>query len=112
MSLKTDYLQGANGFTAQMADVFAQGQAYVIANLATLTTELQTNAAKGVKSFKVTLLSPFEPSNLRLKGLHMQTYFSGISAGLMAQEIYNYEVTIALNTSDNVDTKVDLNFSF
>lgn len=112
MSLKTDFLQGANGFTAQMADVFAQGQAFVTTNLATLTTELQTNAAKGLKTFKVTLTNPFEPSNLRLKGLHMNTYFAGISAGLMAQEIYNYEAVITLNTSDNVDTKIDLTFSF
>ena len=94
MSLKTDFLDGANGFTQQMADVFAQGQAYITANLTALTTELQTNASKGIKNFKVTLLSPFEPSNLRLKGLHMQTYFSGISAGLMtiAGEIYIFKL--------------------
>lgn len=112
MSLKTDYLDGVNGFTQQMADVFAQGQAYVTTNLSALTTELQSNAAKGNKKFKVTLLSPFEPANLRLKGLHMQTYFAGIRAALMAEDIYDYEVVIELNTADTTDTKIDLTFSF
>lgn len=112
MSLKTDFLDGANGFTLQMADVFAQGEAYIATNLASITTELQTNAAKGLKKFKVTLLSPFEPANLRLKGLHMETYFSGIRAALLAQDIYMYEVAISLNTNDTIDTKVDLDFTF
>jgi hypothetical protein len=112
MSLKTDFLDGANGFTQQMADVFAQGESFIATNLATITTQLQENAAKGLKKFKVTLLSPFEPANLRLKGLHMNTYFSGIQSALLAEEIYNYEVVISLNTNDTIDTKIDLDFTF
>lgn len=111
MSLKTDYLQGANGFTTQMADVFTQGSTFVATNLSVLTTALQTQSAKGVKVFTVNLTGPFEPSNLRLKGIHMNTYFAGIRAGLMAQDIYDYEVTVTLNISDTINTSVDLNFS-
>ena len=112
MSLKTDFLDGANGFTMQMADVFAQGEAFIALNLASITTQLQDNAGKGLKKFKITLLSPFEPANLRLKGLHMNTYFSGILAALLAEDIYTYEVAISLNTSDTIDTKIDLDFTF
>ena len=112
MSLKTDYLDGANGFTQKMANVFAQGEAFVITNLATLTTQLQTFSAQGVKKFTITLPATFEPANLRLKGIHMNTYFAGIRAGLAAQDIYDYEVTVGLNTSDNINTSIDLTFSF
>lgn len=111
MSLKTDYLDGANGFTQKMATVFAAGQQFVVDNRAGLQAELETNAAKGNKTFTVTLLTAFEPEFLRLKGNHMSTYFSGIRAGLLTEEIYEHEVTIALNTSDQVDTYVDLKFS-
>jgi hypothetical protein len=112
MSLKTDFLDGANGFTQQMADVFAQGEAFITTNLATITTQLQENAGKGLKKFKISLTGPFEPANLRLKGLHMETYFSGIRAALLAEDIYMYEVQISLNTNDTIDTKIDLDFTF
>lgn len=112
MSLKTDYLQGSTGLTTQMLAVFTAGEAFITTNLATLTTAMQTNAAAGITKFTVTLLSPAPGHNLRLKGVYMNTYFSGIKAALMAQEIYDYEVAVVLNTSDTVDTSIDLNFSF
>jgi hypothetical protein len=112
MSLKTDYLQGATGLTTQMLAVFASGEAFVVANLATLTAAMQTNAAAGVSKFTVTILASVSERNLRLKGTYMNTYFAGIRSGLMAQEIYDYEVAVVLNTSDTVDTSIDLNFNF
>lgn len=111
MSLKTDYLDGANGFTQKMALVFAAGEQFVVDNRAALQAELETNAAKGNKTFTVNILTAFEPEYLRLQGNHMKTYFSGIRAGLLAEEIYEQEVTITLNTSDQVDTSVDLKFT-
>ena len=112
MSLKTDYLDGANGFTQQMADVFAQGQALVTANLVSLQASLQEAASKGQKSFTVNLITTFEPANLRLEGLHLQTYLSGIRSQLLTEEIYEYEVALALNTSDLTTTSIDFNFTF
>lgn len=112
MSLKTDYLEGANGFTQKMQDVFTAGQSFVTTNLAALTTELQTNAAQGKKSFTVSLLTTFEPTNLRLEGTHMNTYFAGIMHQLGTEEIYDYEVALVLNTADQTDTYVDFNFTF
>jgi hypothetical protein len=111
MSLKTDFLDGANGFTQKMATVYAAGQQFVVDNRAALQAELETNAAQGNKTFTVTLLTAFEPANLRLEGNHMRTYFSGIRDGLLGEEIYEHEVTISLNTSDLNDTSVDLTFT-
>lgn len=112
MSLKTDYLDGSNGFTQQMADVFAQGESFVASNSTALATALQTAASKGQKKFTVTLETSFEPANLRLNGLHLQTYLAGIQAALASEDVYNYEVTLALNTSLQTTTSIDFNFSF
>ena len=112
MSLKTDFLDGSNGFTQQMADVFAQGKAFVSAHSGVLTTALQTAASKGQKKFVVTIETTFEPANLRLNGLHLQTYLAGIQAALSDEEVYSYEVSLALNTSLQTTTSIDFIFSF
>ena len=112
MSLKTDYLDGANGFTLQMAGVFAAGESFVTTNLATLTSELQTAASKGLKAFTVTIETTFEPANLRLNGTHQATYFAGIITALSVEDIYNYEASLSLNVSDTTTTSVDFKFSF
>ncbi len=112
MSLKTDYLDGANGFTQQMAGVFAAGESFVTTNLATLTSELQTAASKGLKAFTVTILTTFEPANLRLEGTHLATYLAGIEAALADEEIFNYEALLSLNTTDATTTSIDFAFSF
>lgn len=112
MSLKTDYLDGVNGFTQQMADVFSQGKTFVATNSGVLTTALQSAASKGQKKFTVTIETTFEPANLRLNGLHLQTYLAGILSALSDEDIYNYEVSLALNTSLTTTTSIDFNFSF
>ena len=112
MTLKTDYFDGASGFTAQMAGVFALGEAFVVTNSATLTTELQTAASKGLKAFVINIITSDEPANLRLNGIHLDTYLAGIEAQLAQEDIYNYEVTLSLNTSDATDTSIDFTFSF
>ena len=112
MSLKTDYYDGPNGFNTKMNDVFVAGQDFVTAQSAILTNELQASAASGLKTFTVKILTTFEPANLRLEGTHMDTYFAGILNQMGTEEIYNYEVTLALNTGDITDTYVDFNFTF
>lgn len=111
MSLKTDYLDGANGFTQKMATVFAAGEQFVVDNRAAIQADLESNAAQGNKAFTTSYLTAFEPTYLRLEGNHMNTYFSGIRSGLLAEELYEHEVVITLNTSDQTDTYVDLKFS-
>lgn len=112
MSLKTDYLNGPNGFYEQMDDVFAQGGTWVTSNLAAISSALQSNAAQGKKSFTVTLAVAFEPSNLRLKGYHWKSFQAGIVSALAAEGVYSYEVAVELNTSDALSTSIDLNFTF
>lgn len=112
MSLKTDYYDGVNGFNTKMNDVFVAGQGFVTTNLASLTTELQAAAAKGLKLFTVNLVTTFEPANLRLNGTHQSTYFAGILNELGTQEIYDYEIALVLNISDQTTTSVDFNFTF
>lgn len=112
MSLKTDYLEGATGYTAQMADVFTAGESFVTTNAATITTELQTAASKGKKSFTITLPTTFETVNLRLEGTHMDTYFAGIIKAFADEDIYSYEVVPSLDTTDSNDLYVILTFTF
>lgn len=112
MSLKTDYFDGANGFNTKMNDAFVAGQGFVTTNLAALTTALQENAAKGLKTFTVNLITTFEPANLRIGGIHQESYFAGVTHELGTQEIYDYEIDLALNTSDQTTTSVDFNFKF
>ena len=112
MSLKTDYLDGANGYTTQMATVFADGEAFVTANAAALTTGLQAAAAQGLKSFTVNVITSQNPGNLRIAGIYLNTYLAGIEAQLAQEDIYNYEVTLSLNTSDQTTTSIDFKFTF
>lgn len=112
MSLKTDFFDGVSGFNQQMGGVFDEGESFVTTNLATLTTELQSAASKGLQSFKVSIVTSFEPQNLRLKGNHLKCYLAGIQAGLAAQDVYSHECTLSLNTDDTMETKIDFNFSF
>ncbi len=112
MSLKTDYLNGSTGFYEQMDDVFDQGEAWVTSNASAISAALIANAAKGLKTFTVTLGVAFEPSNLRLLGLHWQSFQSGVVAGLAAQQVYEYECSVELNTADSLSTSIDLKFTF
>ena len=112
MSLKTDYLDGATGFNAKMADAAAAGRQWVVDNGANITQSLQANAAKGLKEFTVSLVVTFEPNNLRLQGIHWQSFRSGIIEQLSSEDIFTYECEVKLNTSDNIETRIDLEFNF
>lgn len=112
MSLKTDYLNGADGFTQKMQDASQAGSDWVVTNRASIVTELMASAAKGLKKFTVTLDVVYESNNLRLEGLHWRSFQSGVISALIAEEIHAYEVEVKLNTSDNVVTKIDLVFDF
>ena len=112
MSLKTDYLEGPDGLTEQMNDVFVNGVSFVTSNLAAISTALKNSAATGKTEFTVTIAAGFEPENLRLKGRHAATYFAGIQKGLADEDIYDYECTPTLNEGDQTSLQVDLNFTW
>ena len=111
MSFKSDYLEGVTGLTQKMQAVFDAGDAWVVSNATAISTELKNQAAKGVSSFTLTLDVGFEPNNLKLKGMHMQTFFAGIQKAMADEEIYDYEVAPALNESDNTQLRIDLVFT-
>lgn len=115
MSLKTDYFDGATGLQSKLNDAFDAGAAFVVTNTSALSAALIASAAQGQTKFTVSITTSFNPSYLRAnKGdnLLRKAYFAGIESGLAAQDIYEYECSLALNTSDTVDTKVDFNFNF
>lgn len=112
MSLKTDYLNGSTGFYEQMDDVYDQGETWVSSNTSNISAALIQNAAKGLRTFTVTLAVTFEPANLRLLGYHWLSFQAGVVSALAAQQIYDYECSVVLNTSDALATSIDLKFTF
>jgi len=118
MSLREDYSGVCTGgFHNDMATVFQAGVDYVgtaatpgVAYSA-LSTALNTSASAGTKIFTVTIDVTFEPDNLKLNGIHQKTFFDGILDALNHEGIYSDYVTLALNTSDTLTTKIDFNFS-
>lgn len=111
-TFKEDYFDGATGFHQQMADCFAAGEAFIVANAALITAGLQSAAASGKKTFTINLVTVDNPSYLRLNGTYAQTYLNGISQALADGEIYSYECTPVLNLSDSVSVSINLNFTF
>lgn len=118
MSLKTDYFDGATGLQAKMNDAFDAGALFVTStNLATLSAALIDAAAQGKTSFTVSIsgTGALNAAYLRsnnANNLLTKAFFAGIQNGLAAQDIYNYECTLALNVADTVNTGVDFKFNF
>jgi len=118
MSLREDYSGVCTGgFHDDMATVFQAGVDFVGTQAspgtayATLSTALSNAALAGTKVFTVTVETTFEPNNLRLNGIHQQTYFAGIINALAAEGIYSMYVGLSLNTSQTTATSVDFAFS-
>lgn len=116
MSLKTDFFDGATGLHVQCNNAFDAGVTFVtVTNLAAIAAALVSNAAAGNTKFTITLSTTYMPATLRgNKGnnLILKAYLAGVQEGLANQDVYNYECIPALNVSDSVDTKIDLNFNF
>lgn len=116
MSLKTDFFDGATGLQSKCNDAFDAGVTFVtVTNLATISAALIAAAAAGNTKFTTTIVTSYNPATLRgNKGnnLILKAYLAGVQQGLADQDVYSYECTPTLNTSDTVDTKIDLNFNF
>jgi len=118
MSLREDYSGVCTGgFHDDMATVFQAGIDFVGTSgspgvaYAQLQTALNNSSAAGVRVFTVTIETSFETDNLRLNGVHQETYFNGIIDALSHEGIYSTYVTLALNISDTLTTSVDFKFS-
>jgi len=113
MSLRTDYDLSTAISTAFQAGVdyigtqASPGNAY-----ADLSSGLSDAAAKGKESFTVTVVVSHVPDTLKLQNKYWDAFQAGIISALAAEGIYSYEVTLALNTDDANETKVDFTFSF
>lgn len=118
MSLREDYSGDCTGgFHDDMATVFQAGVDFIGTEIApgsaysALSTGLANAAAAGTKVFTVTVETSFEVNNLRLNGVHQQSYFAGILQALAAEGIYSMYVGLSLNTSQTTTTSIDFNFS-
>lgn len=120
MSLKDQYYDGSTGLTLKLdaahdAGVTLVGTGTGVGQWDVIAAGLQANAANGLKKFTIIVPVTYNPANLRAnKGdnLILKAFLSGVVEGLSAQNIYDFECTPTLNTSDTVNTSVDLNFTF
>jgi len=119
MSLRDEYFEGATGLSQKMEAAHDAGVVLVTdvvgSQYDAIVTGLQDAASKGLKEFTVTVPVTYNPAALRgNKGdnLILKSFISGIVEGLSTGLIYDFECTPTLNTTDTVDTSIDLNFSF
>jgi len=112
MTLRTDFYDGSTGLQNQLIDAFTNGGTFVTTNLATLTQGLKDNAAMGKTTFTITIATSFKPSALRANGLLLNAYIDGIVDELLQQNIFSFECTPTLNTSDQLTTSIDFDFTF
>jgi hypothetical protein len=116
MSLRTDFFDGATGLHTKCNDAFDAGVTFVTVDNATaISNALKDNAASGKTAFIVSLITSYNTAILKGnsgKNLILKAYLAGIEKGLADGDIYNYEVSISLNVTDTLSTKVDLAFNF
>ena len=111
-TLRQDYFDSATGLNAQLVDAFTNGGLLITSNLLVISPALISAANQGSTTFKVTLVTTFKPSALRLKGLLLDSYLAGVTAALAVQNIFSFECVPTLNTSAVDSTSIDLNFDF
>jgi len=110
MSLRTTY---TGALDTKLAEARVAGLTFIATtNLAAITTGLGDAANKGQKKFTLNYSVSYQPADLRLLGPLWEAFKTGVEQGLAAQDIMGNEVTVALNTTDNLNTSVDLKFSF
>ena len=113
MSLRTDYnLSTAIGTAYQAGVDYIGTLASPGAAYADLSSGLSDAADMGKESFTVTVVVTHAPDTLKLQNKYWDAFQAGIISALAAEGIYDYEVTLALNTEDTNETKVDFTFSF
>ena len=120
MSLKDSYFSGSTGLGQQLQNAHDAGVSLVGAGTGqgqwdAISAGLMANAALGMKTFIVTVPVTYSPAALRGNNGNnyiLKALLSGVTEQLSNQGIYDYQCTPTLNTSDTVNTSIDLNFTF
>ena len=82
------------------------------ASYSQLVSEMQAAAAAGKTAFTVSIETSDNPQYLRLNGNYLKAYLAGILQALGDEGIFStYEVTLSLDTSDSLSTKVKFSFT-
>jgi hypothetical protein len=110
MSLRTNYT-GALDTALGTARLAGYTLIHTTVNGLVAST-MAAQAAKGNKTFTFTTTVSFQPADLRLLGDLWEAYKSGVMEALHSDDIMDNEVDVALNTSDQTTTSIDLNFHF
>jgi len=110
MSFRTTY---TGALDTKLAEARAAGQTFIVTtNIAAINTGLTDAANKGQKKFTLTYSVSYQPSDLRLLGPLYEAFKTGVEQGLASQDIMGNEVTVKLNTTDNLATSIDMLFTF
>ena len=110
MSLRTNY---TGALDTKLAEARTAGSdTILVTNLAAITTAMAAAAAKGQKKFTVNIGVSYQAADLRALGPLWSAFQSGVFQAMASQDVTNNEVAVALNTSDQLNTSLDLKFQF
>ena len=110
MSLRTTY---TGTLDAKLAEAREAGRDWVLTtNVAAITSAITSAASSGKKSFTYTASAAFQPTDLRLLGPLWEAHKTGILQALAEEDLMFNEVSVELNTSDQTQTQIDVNFDF
>lgn len=83
------------------------GEAY-----STLESGLAQAASEGKTEFTIICAVSHAPTILRMQTKYLDTFFSGIRAGLAAEHIFDYEIALELDDTDTTLTRIRFSFTF
>lgn len=110
MSLRTTY---SGALDAKLAEARDSGyDAVLVTNLAAITAAMTAAANAGKKKFTVNFSVSYQPADLRLLGPLWEAYKTGVIQALASEDLMVNEVVVVLNTSDQLNTSIDLKFTF
>jgi hypothetical protein len=110
MSLRTDFTGATD---TALAAARAAGVTFIdTTNLAAITSAMAAAAAQGKRAFTLSYSVTYQTEDLKLLGPLWEAFETGITQALAVEDIMGNEVTVSLNTSDTVTTRVDLAFDF
>ena len=89
------------------ADTIPAGGSYLL-----LQSGLATAADNGQETFTVKIMCNFNPAILRLGTKYWEAFKTGAMTALATERIYNYEVSLTMDTTDTIDLKINFNFTF
>lgn len=110
MSLRTTY---SGALDAKLAEAREAGKdSVLITNLASITSAMTAAANAGKKKFTVNIPVTYQPADIRALGFLWFAYQTGVVEALASEDVMMNEVSVSLNTSDQLATSIDLKFQF